>query len=277
MYPELLRFGDFVISSFGAMMVIAFITGNLLLKRDVVKMGMDSSIADELTFRAAIGGILGAKIYYIIENIPGDRGGLDNLLGIVDIFMGIFTFNLSRIADGIQNFGAGMVFYGGFIGGVFAVTLFIRKQKLNWKSVADWMVPYLVLGHSIGRIGCFLVGDDYGKATDLPWGIAFPNGAPPVHIPVHPTQLYEMIAYLIIFFILSNRRFKKLFQGEIMYMYMVLVGIARFFVEIIRLNPKYFYLSGAQWISIILIISGIFFLVKNRMVLESTKEKAISD
>ncbi len=102
----------------------------------------------------------------LIENIPGDRGGLNNLSGIVDIFMGIFTFNLSRLADGIQNFGAGMVFYGGFIGGVFAVTLFIRKQNLNWKSVADWMVPYLVLGHSIGRIGCFLVGDDYGKATD---------------------------------------------------------------------------------------------------------------
>lgn len=277
MYPELFRFGDFVISSFGAMMVIAFITGNLLLKRDVVKMGMDGSVADELTFRAAIGGILGAKIYYIIENILGDGSGLDNLLGLVDIFMGIFTFNLSRLADGIQNFGAGMVFYGGFIGGLLAVTLFIRKHNLNWKSVADWMAPYLVLGHSIGRIGCFLVGDDYGRATDLPWGIAFPNGAPPIDIPVHPTQLYEMIAYFIIFFILFNRRFKKRFQGEIMYIYMVLVGFARFFVEIIRLNQKYFYLSGAQWISIILIVSGVFLLAKNRTSLDTKEEEPITD
>jgi len=263
MHPELIRFGDFVISSFGAMMVVAFLTGNFLLRRDIVKMGMEPAIADELTFRAAIGGILGAKIYYILENIPTGHG-LNNLQGLVDIFMGIFTFHLARIAEGIQNFGAGMVFYGGFIGGLIAVTLFIRKYKFDWKSVADWMAPYLVLGHAIGRIGCFLVGDDYGKATSLPWGIAFPHGAPPVEYPVHPTQLYEMVAYIAIFIILYKIRFTKKYPGQIIYLYLLWVGTARFIIEFIRVNPKYLYFSGAQWISAVMMILSAWLLLTNR-------------
>ncbi|NQU67650.1 MAG: prolipoprotein diacylglyceryl transferase [Candidatus Marinimicrobia bacterium] len=262
MYPELLRFGDFVISSFGMMMVVAFLTGNYLLRRDMMIIHKDATLADDLTFRAAIGGILGAKIYYIIENLPsGD--GLENLKGLGDIFAGIFTFSLSRIAEGIQNFGAGMVFYGGFIGGLLAVSLLIKKKKLNWKSVADWIAPYLVLGHGIGRIGCFLVGDDYGIATKLPWGIAFPNGVPPTVLPVHPTQLYEMAAYFLIFGFLYRNRLKKKFEGEIIFMYMVLVGIARFVIEFVRTNPKYIIFSGAQWISLILIGVGIFMINKH--------------
>ncbi len=263
MYPELLRFGDFVISSFGAMMVIAFLVGNYLLRRDMGILGKDKMMADELTFQAAIGGILGAKLYYVIENIPSGHG-LDNLRGLWDIFAGMFTLNMSRIAEGIHNFGAGMVFYGGFIGGLIAVSLFLRKHDLQWKTVADWMAPYLVLGHGIGRIGCFLVGDDYGVPTSLPWGMAFPNGVPPVNVPVHPTQLYEMTAYFLIFAYLYRIRFRKDFEGEIIYKYMVLAGITRFLVEFIRTNPQYLFLSGAQYISIIIVAVGMRMLIINR-------------
>lgn len=263
MYPELFRFGDFVISSFGFMLVIAFTTGNYLLKRDMIYLKKDPMIAEDLTFNAALGGILGAKIYYIIENIPSGYG-LINLKGLLDIFKGIVTLTPSLIASGIQNFGAGMVFYGGLIGGTITVSLYIRKHKLDWPVVADWMAPYLALCHAIGRIGCLLVGDDYGLPTNLPWGIAFPNGLPPVHVPVHPTQIYEFIAYFFSFIYLYSIRFKMSFNGSQISKYLVLIGISRFLIEFIRVNPKYVIgLSGAQIISLLMVFIGTIILIKN--------------
>ncbi len=263
MYPELLRFGDFVISSFGFMLVVAFLTGNYLLKKDMIYLGRDPMLAEDLTFNAAIGGILGGKLYYIIENIPSGYG-LQNFNGLINIIKGIFTLNLSLIAAGIQNFGAGMVFYGGLIGGTIAVTMYIRKHNLNWPLVADWIAPYLALCHAIGRIGCLLVGDDYGKQTDLPWGIAFPNGLPPTVVPVHPTQIYEFLAYFISFLYLYKIRHNDNFKGSQISKYLVLVGLSRFFIEFIRVNPKYIFgLSGAQIISLIMVILGSTILYKN--------------
>ena len=264
MYPELLRIGDFVISSFGFMLVVAFLTGNHLLKKDMVYYKKDPMMAEDLTFNAAIGGILGAKIYYILENLSSGHG-LENLKGLKEIFYGIFTLTPDRIAAGIQNFGAGMVFYGGLIGGTIAVTLYIRKHKLNWPTVADWIAPYLVLCHAIGRIGCLLVGDDYGKPTDLPWGIAFPNGLPPTVVPVHPTQIYEFLAYMASFFYLYKIRYENNFKGSQISKYLVLVGISRFFIEFIRVNPKYVIgLSGAQIISLLMVVIGSIILFKNK-------------
>ena len=142
------------------------------------------------------------------------------------------------------------------------VTLLIKKKNLNWRSVSDWVAPYLVLGHAIGRIGCFLVGDDYGIPTDVPWGIAFPNGVPPTSVAVHPTQLYEMTAYFLIFAWLYRNRFSKKFEGEIIFTYMILGGIARFVIEFVRTNPKYLIFSGAQWISLLLIALGTYLIKK---------------
>lgn len=270
MYPEIIRFGDFAISSFGLMMVIAFLTGNFLLRKDMKSLDKDPALADEFTFRAALGGIIGAKLYYILENIPSGQGW-ENVKGLGDIIAGIFTLSGSRIAEGIQNFGAGMVFYGGFIGGLLAVMFFVKKHNLTLKTVADWIAPYLVLGHAIGRVGCFLVGDDYGRPTDLPWGIAFPKGAPPTDIPVHPTQLYEIVLYGIIFVFLYRRRFNKSYDGQQIYLYMLLVGISRFMVEIIRTNTRYLFgLSGAQYISIILVVLAVWFLFINRRTTSNT-------
>ena len=83
---------------------------------------------------------------------------------------------------------------------MLAITIYLRQNNLSWLNIADWVSTYLALGHSIGRIGCFLVGDDYGIPSKLPWACAFPNGLPPTDIKVHPTQLYEMATYFIIFF-----------------------------------------------------------------------------
>ena len=270
MYPILFQFGSFTISSFGVMMVIAFLLGNYLLRIDVVAEGYDAIIADDIIFRAAIGGILGAKFYYLIENIPTGQAA-DNINGLINIIAGIFTLNGERIAFGIQNFGAGLVFLGGLVGGMAAVSWYIYRKNLNWFKIADLAAPFLVLGHGIGRIGCFLVGDDYGIPTNLPWAIAFPNGLPPTNIAVHPTQLYEMSAYFIIFFYLRYRKRNQTFSGEIIFEYLFLGGLSRFMVEFIRINTKYIFgLSGAQYLSILMMAIGAYQLWKMRRLNNST-------
>ena len=264
MYPILLDFGPFVISSFGVMMVAAFLVCNYLMKKDIEAAGYDPNIGEDITFRAAIGGIIGAKIYYLIENIPTGQS-LDNISGLADIIAGIFTLDIGKIGIGIQNFGAGLVFLGGLIGGMLAVTIYTKQKKLIWLEVADWGAPFLALGHGIGRIGCFLVGDDYGIPSNLPWACAFPNGLPPTQIPVHPTQIYEMTAYFIIFTYLRYRKRNQLFTGELIFEYLFLVGFSRFMIEFIRINQKYLIgLSGAQYISIIMMMLGIYMMWKLR-------------
>jgi len=264
MYPILFEFGPFVISSFGVTMVAAFLICNYLLKKDIAAYGFDPMIGEDITFRAAIGGIIGAKIYYLVENIPTGQSG-DNLNGLLDIVRGIFTLNISIIGGGIQNFGSGLVFFGGLIGGMLYVTIYIHRNKLKWIEVADWVAPFLALGQGIGRIGCFLVGDDYGSPTNLPWGCAFPNGLPPTNIPVHPTQIYEMMMYFIVFLYLRYRKHNKIFTGELIFEYLFLVGFSRFMIEFIRVNPKYIFgLTGAQYISIIMISVGMYQMKKLR-------------
>jgi len=266
MYPILFNFGPFIISSFGVMMVIAFLLGNYLLRRDVVALGYDPLIAEDITFRAAIGGILGAKVYYLIETIPTGQAA-ENINGLIEIIAGIFTLSGGRIASGIQNFGAGLVFLGGLIGGVAAISWYVYRKKLNWLEIADLAAPFLVLGHGIGRIGCFLVGDDYGIASNLPWAIAFPKGLPPTDITVHPTQLYEMAAYFSIFFYLRYRKRNQQFKGEIIFEYLFLGGFARFMVEFIRTNTKYLFdLSGAQYLSILMMGIGAYQMWKRRRI-----------
>ena len=276
MYPILFQFGSFTISSFGVMMVIAFLLGNYLLRLDVVAEGYDATIADDIIFRAAIGGILGAKFYYLIENIPTGQAA-NNINGLINIIAGIFTLNGERIAFGIQNFGAGLVFLGGLVGGMAAVSWYIYRKNLNWFKIADLAAPFLVLGHGIGRIGCFLVGDDYGIPTNLPWAIAFPNGLPPTNIAVHPTQLYEMSAYFIIFFYLRYRKRNQTFSGEIIFEYLFLGGLSRFMVEFIRTNTKYIFgLSGAQYLSILMMVIGAYQLWKMRRLNNSTAKTAVN-
>ena len=286
MHPVIYDFGAITISSFGVMMVIAFLLGNYLLRKDVVAEGYEPIVAEDITFRAAIGGILGAKIYYLIETIPTGQAA-DNISGLIEIIAGIFTLSGGRIADGIQNFGAGLVFLGGFMGGMAAVSWYVYRNRLNWLKVADWVAPFLILGHGIGRIGCFLVGDDYGIPTHLPWGVSFVNGLPPTTyqsfqfnypwisldgfepglLTVYPTQLMETVLAVFIFGYLWSRREKIGFEGQLFFTYLVFAGLERFFIEFIRTNIKYIsVLTGSQIISIFMILIGVYFLRFNQQV-----------
>lgn len=259
MWPTILEIGPIKIHSFGFMMVVAFYSCFYLLDREMKRLQYDRKIASDIVFGAAVGGILGAKLYYLLENfgrVVADPIGM------------IFS-------------GAGLVFYGGLIGGTLGVTLVLRKYKLPWLTFGDIVAPLLILGYGIGRIGCFLVGDDYGLPTHLPWGIPFENGLPPSTyyifdhyypwvdltgfepgvLAVHPTQLYEVVLALLIFGFLWKKRLSVKHTGALFFTYLIVAGAERFFIEFLRTNNKYVLgLSGAQIISILIIGIGTYFL-----------------
>ncbi len=250
MMPYLFEFGPIKIPSYGVMLMTAFLSCYYLLNRELKKKGKDPEMASDAIFWAALGGILGAKLYYLLENYK---------LVIADPVGMIFS-------------GSGLVFWGGLAGGMIAVLSYLRYKNEDWIEWTDFISPLLILGYSIGRVGCTLVGCDYGLPTNLPWAMTFPNGAPPTLIPVHPTQIYETLLGLIIFSILWNLKY-KLKKGYLFSLYMFLAGTERFFIEFIRTNPKYLIgLSGAQIISILMItISLILFFTFNRLNITDTK------
>lgn len=281
MYPILFQYNNFQISTYGLMLMLAFIIANYLLKKYLITQDVNPKIGEDIIFYAAIGGIVGSKIFYIIEYYDSGEG-YNNVLGLFSMFKGIFTLNINLFIQGISDFGSGLVFLGGLIGGMITVTLYVFIKNLKWRLVADWVAPYLILGQGIGRLGCFFVGCCYGHPTTIGWLFSFPHGRPPTtyesflynypdiftnyvsifynpgdFIKVHPTQLYEFGIYLLIFFLLVNRRNKKKYDGQIMFEYLFFAGLSRFLIEFLRLNPTYINLinlSSAQIISIFMII-----------------------
>jgi phosphatidylglycerol:prolipoprotein diacylglycerol transferase len=231
MYPELFRIGDFSVSTFGLMLAIAFLVGSWIAS---IRMGEEGLEPDSTTLLiyVMIGGILGSKLYFAVDVWLRTDQAFSSLL-------------LSR--DGIT-------WYGGLIGATLLGAIGCRIHGIPIKTFADCTAVSGAVGQSIGRLGCFLVGDDYGKVTDLPWAVSFPRGAPPTHDPVHPTQLYEIAWLLPVAAFLWRRRHRSPFLfGE----YLALNGLGRLVIENWRVNPKVaFGLTEPQLIGIGLIVVG---------------------
>ena len=251
MWPTLVKVGNFEITTFGLMMFLAFVIGEWILAREFRRAGINEELASSIVVAGAIGGIVGAKIYYAI------------------------LFKDWRLLFDR----AGLVWYGGLIGGFLAASWVVWRARVDYLKAADAAAPALSLGYALGRIGCFLVGDDYGRPTDAWFGVAFPRGAPPTTadslrefgvavdpaIPgyqvlrVHPTQLYETFAALLMFGLLMwvNRRAHP--RGLGWALFLVLLGIERFLVEIVRAKDDRFFgsFTVAQVISVLLVLVGI--------------------
>lgn len=262
MYPELVRIGDFVITSFGAMMVAAFLAGYFQLAWGLKRLGIgDADDASAMVFAAGVGGIVGGKVYYAL--LYGD-----------------WRLLFDR---------AGLVWYGGLIGGALLVIWVIRRRRLPFAGVADAVLPGVALGYAIGRIGCFLVGDDYGRPTDSAVGVVFPQGLPPATagtfrheygiempaaladdalVPVHPTQLYETAMALLIWgvAVLMLRRGAR--RGATALAAGALLAVERFVVEFFRAKDDRFFgdLTLAQVISLALLalIAVVWWLWRRR-------------
>jgi len=270
MIPKLFQIGPIPVYSYGLMVGIAFIVASYLLSLESKRKKIAENVSVNVTFLALIGGVVGSKLLYIIEewkNIDKSR---------------LFT------TDGLFS-PMGLTFYGGFILAVILIFLYTKAKRIKFMKIADATSPGLALAYGIARIGCHLSGDgDYGVpvsefASWVPWGTdyskgtvppssafhgteiakKFPNGIVPEHTLCHPTPVYEFILGVIIFLILWKYRKKFTQDGKLFFLYLILTGIVRFTIEFIRLNPRIlFWLSEAQLISALMIIFGGYFFYK---------------
>jgi phosphatidylglycerol:prolipoprotein diacylglycerol transferase len=213
MYPVLFRIGDFAVTSFGVFVALGALAGLWLFRRELRWSGLSEDGVDAAV-AGVLGGLVGAKLLWTAEHLGEEP---------------IFSLLLSR---------GGLSWFGGFAGGVLAGLVVMHRKGLPKMAVTSAATPALAAGHAIGRIGCFLVGDDYGRPTSLPWGVAFPEGLPPTTVPVHPTQLYEAAALVPLVFLLLRCRRRGASPSFVLGLYLVLAGALRFAIEFLRVNER---------------------------------------
>ena len=234
MYPEVPILG-LDLQLFGLMFGLGFIAAGAVLARRLRELGRPPEWASEIAFAGLVGGLVGAKLWYAI-----DEGG-----ALLD--------------------GSGLTWYGGAIGGAAAVCAWAAWRRFLGLRLFDLAAPALMLGYAIGRIGCQLSGDgDYGVESDLPWAMAFPDGTEPTNEDVHPAPIYETLATGYAAYVLWALR-DRLPAGGVFALYLLLAGVERFLVEFIRLNePTVAGLTTAQVASLPLIVGGVAWLLALR-------------
>jgi phosphatidylglycerol:prolipoprotein diacylglycerol transferase len=237
--PEI-QLGPVTLQTFGIMFALGFVGAGLLVARRLKELGKPPDWAYELIFAGLVGGIVGSRLDFIIENYDEVS---DDLLG-----------NLLS--------GSGLVWYGGLIGGALGVVLWARWRGMLNLTLLDICAPALAIGYAIGRIGCQLSGDgDYGIPWDGPWAMAYPEGTVATDIPVHPTPIYETVAMGLVTYVLWRLRTR--FQPGLLFaLYLVLAGAERFLVEFVRRNDDVAVgLTQAQLLSVAMMLAGGLWLV----------------
>ena len=241
MYPIFLDMGSFELRSYGVIVVLSFLAGLWLAKKEAARKGLDPALLADFSVYALIGGILGARLYFIAFSDP--QRYLANPWEIFAVWHG----------------GLGII--GGLAGGFLAALWFARKMDIPVLKFADVLAPAAALGQTLGQLACLANGDAYGRPTDLPWAITYtePRSLAPLNVPLHPLELYEMTAYFAVFLLvwLTRRRFKT--DGLSFLVYLGAFGAARFVMEFFRGHPAV--LAGAvpaaQVIGVMLVLASI--------------------
>ncbi|HEV8303634.1 MAG TPA: prolipoprotein diacylglyceryl transferase [Gemmatimonadales bacterium] len=253
-YPLVLRLGPVELTGYGLMMMIAFLMAGWAIQLDLRRRQLDEEYAADIVIAGVIGGLVGAKIWYVL--LTGDWDAL-----------------LRR---------GGFVWYGGLIGGAAGVLLNGWRKRVPARLTMELCAAPLMLGHALGRVGCFLVGDDYGIPSALPWAMKFPRGLPPTTVgsltalgvkfpatadplqvvAVHPTQIYETLLMFLAFWWIWRQRDHGHATGWLFGWYLVLAGLERLLVEFLRakddrlLGP----FTVAQATSAVLLVAGVILL-----------------
>src|SRR5579863_10256102 len=238
-----LHFGPITLPTFGLMVATGLLVASYILQADFRRRAINSD-AFLIIGIAGLAGIVGARLYHVLES-PAE------------FFADPWPLLISRF---------GFAWFGGFLGGFAALLILAWREKIPALVMFDSCSPAAAVGYAIGRIGCLLSGDgDYGIPTTLPWGMSFPNGVVPTTERVHPTPLYEFFIWMLIAAFLWHMGTKTLrgpkAKGEIFSNYLILTGIARFAIEMIRINPRSFLgMSNAQAASVASVIAGLVLL-----------------
>jgi phosphatidylglycerol---prolipoprotein diacylglyceryl transferase len=255
-YPLVLHLGPLTVTGYGLMMMVAFLMAGWAIQLDLRARALDEEFAADIVMGAVIGGLVGAKIWYVL------------LTGDWDVL-------LRR---------GGFVWYGGFLGGVAGVLIAGWLKKVPVRRTMEICAAPLALGYALGRVGCFLVNDDYGIPSTLPWAMKFPQGLPPttveelqrMHVSfpagtdphllvaVHPTEIYETVLMLLAFAWLWRLRSHTHGLGWRFGVYLVLAGVERFLIETVRakddrlLGP----FTLAQATSALLVAAGVYVMLR---------------
>jgi len=259
-----LQIGPLELKTFGLCFAAGFIAAAAVLARHLKELGKPVDWAYEMIFAALVGGVIGSRVDYLLQN-------WDKVSD--DFFGNVFS-------------GSGLVWFGGLVGGAVGVVLWAWRRGFLGLQLLDVCAAPLALGYALGRVGCFLVNDDYGIPSSLPWAMKFPAGLPPTTVmnlqamgvkfpagtdpmqvvAVHPTQIYETVFMLLVFWWLWRRRGHLHSTGWLWAWYMVFAGIERFLVELVRAKDDRFLgpFTLAQATSVMLIVVGGALLLKWR-------------
>lgn len=252
-HPFTFSIGPLTLTGFGIAMVMAFLIGQYVSEAEMERRGYDPTPFADITLGAVVGGLLGAKLYYVM--LTGES---------------VFSRE-------------GFVFWGGLFGGIIGTWSVIRFKKLSFIKLSDHTAIGLAAAYAVGRTGCWAVGDDYGRPWNGPWAVAFPEGSPastvdvlsrafnvtfPEGTPpdqvvaVHPTQVYEIALSLVMFGILWRWRNHKHAEGWLFGAYFVLAGLERFIVEFFRAKDDRFFgpLTMAQMIALAFVLAGVLWM-----------------
>ncbi|HMO16833.1 MAG TPA: prolipoprotein diacylglyceryl transferase [Oligoflexia bacterium] len=260
MIPELFRiplfgFTSLPVYTFGFFMLCCFLGALKLLEKIFRELNIDLKLAENMVTGGALGGILGARVLSVLS----------------------YPEALLRDPIGTIFSGAGFVYYGGFIGGVLAVWWVISRRGYAFMQMSDLVAAPLAFGYAIGRVGCQLSGDgDYGIPTSLPWGMNYAYGVIPTMEVVHPTPVYETAGALLLtaFLISTFARSKLCYEGQIFGVYLMLSALFRFLVEFLRIEPLLIsFLTQAQFFSIILFLTGLFFVFRPHILSTAESKK----
>ena len=249
MYPVLFRIGSFEVTSFGVMVAIGALVGLWLFRRELLRSGLPEAATDS-AIAGLIGGLAGAKLLYVAEHMAEEP-----------------------VLDLLTDRG-GMSWFGGLAGGIGVGLLMMVLKRWPVVPVLSAATPALAVGHLLGRIGCFLVGDDYGRPTSLPWGVAFPEGLPPTDVPVHPTQLYEAVFLGLLTWLLIRWRRKGVADLAVVGRYLVLAGGFRFALEFLRINLRVAGpLTVAHLFALAIVLAGLVMMMgaARRQVVRATR------
>lgn len=263
MFPKLISIGSFFLPTYGVLVALAFLIGLLVTIRLARRSGMNADLITNLAIYCALAGLAGGKLFMIL-------------------FDWSFFAEHPREIFTLSTLQAAGVFQGGLLLALLTAVLYIRHHKLPFLATADAFAPGVALGHAIGRLGCFAAGCCWGIECTRPWAITFTNPdahrlvGVPIGIPVHPTQLYEMVTEAVVFAFLYLWYGRPHKPGVILALYLVLSSVARFVIEFYRFHEQgYLYgvpLSLTQWIAI-----GTFLLGAGMLVIQRPPKPAAAE
>ena len=255
MHPEILRIQSFVLHSYGLMVALGFLAGLWIAGRLASETGINGDKATSLGIYATVAAILGAKVLLLISDFS------------------YYAANPREIFS-MTTLQAGGIFFGGLVAALATAAWYLRREDLPALRTADAFAPGLAIGHAIGRGGCFLAGCCWGRTTGVPWAVTFTSDVAhdlvgvPLHVPLHPTQLYEALAEAVIFVILWRRFRRPHAEGAILGLYLILYPAFRFVIEFYRERSANSFPFGGpvsitQYLAVLLVTAGAYLLLRS--------------